>query len=210
MTPTLAVIAKAPRPGFSKTRLCPHLSPAGAAELARAALSDTLQAVRSAAAGRRVLVLDGPPGACLLHGIEVIPQRCGGLDGRLAGAFEDLGGPTLIVGMDTPQLTPELLERGLTLLEHHDAVLGPAADGGYWAIGLRHPEPLALLGVPMSSPRTFAAQQARLRALGLRTAGLPALRDVDTFADALAVAEGVPESAFARRLTALVGAQRAA
>ena len=105
--------------------------------------------------------------------------------------------------MDTPQVTPGQLAQGLDALAASDAVLGRAVDGGYWAIGLRGADPLVFAGVPMSSPRTGAIQRARLHALGLRVAELAALRDVDTIADARAVAAQAPRTRFARALAAL-------
>lgn len=200
------VLAKAPRPGRSKTRLCPPCTPRDAAALAAAALADTLDAVLATPAARRVLVLDGPVGDWLAPGIEVVAQRGAGLDERLAHAFADVGGPALLVGMDTPQVTEDDLARGLERLAAPgvDAVLGPAPDGGYWAIGLREAQPRAFLGVPMSTAWTGRAQHARLRRLGLRVALLPALRDVDRIADARAVAALAPAGRFARAL-ALTG-----
>jgi uncharacterized protein len=200
------VLAKAPRPGHSKTRLCPPCTPRDAAALARAALADTLDAVLATPAARHVLVLEGPVGDWLPPGVEVVAQRGSGLDERLAHAFADVGGPALLVGMDTPQVTPRDLARGLERLAapEVDAVLGPAADGGYWAIGLREAQARAFLGVPMSTARTGRAQLARLRRLGLRVAALPALRDVDRIADARAVAALAPAGRFARAL-ALTG-----
>jgi uncharacterized protein len=123
----------------------------------------------------------------------------------LAGAFAVAGGPALLVGMDTPQLTPAHLEHALSELERDevDAVIGPAADGGYWAIGLRRPDERAFHGVPMSAADTGARQRARLAELGLRVAELPPMRDVDTFDDALSVAGERPGSRFARTLRAL-------
>ena len=208
--PTLAVIAKAPAPGRSKTRLSPPLSPMQAADLAEAALRDTLATVAATRVGRKVLVLDGLAGPWLPDGFEVISQRGSGLDERLAAAFEDLGGPTLIIGMDSPQVSAELLELALGQLQSHPAVLGPAEDGGYWAIGLRRADPNALLGVPMSSPHTLTAQRIRLRALGLSIGELPTLRDVDTFDDAVAVAAAAPGTRFARVLRELSLAEAAA
>ena len=197
---TLAVIAKAPAPGAVKTRLCPPLSPMQAAGLARAALCDTLAAVAATRAARKVLVLHGQPGDWLPDGFEVIPQRGQGLDERLAAAFEDLPGPTLIIGMDTPQVSTEMLALALERLETHRAALGPAEDGGYWAIGLRRADPAALIGVPMSSPHTLTAQRIRLRARSLSIGELETLRDVDSFDDAIAVAAEAPGSSFARAL----------
>ncbi|MEU7427480.1 DUF2064 domain-containing protein [Streptomyces sp. NPDC048362] len=191
---TLLVIAKEPRPGRVKTRLTPPFSPREAADLARAALADTLCAVAAAPASRRVLVLDGAPGPWLPPGFEVVPQCPGGLDERLADAFAHCRGPALLIGMDTPQVTPELLTVDLAAGE---ACLGPAEDGGFWALGLAEPDPELLRGVPMSTPLTGAAQRARLVAAGLRVRELPRLRDVDVAADARAVAALAPHGRFA-------------
>jgi uncharacterized protein len=195
----LIVIAKAPAPGRVKTRLCPPCSPWQAAAIAEAALLDTLDAVASTPTPTRALVLDGEPGCWVPDGFDVHPQASGGLDARLACAFDAVGGPALLVGMDTPQLDAELLDASLASLATPgtEAVLGAAADGGYWAIGLRRPRPEVFHGVPMSTPWTGRAQRQRLRRLGISWAELPSLRDVDTFEDALRVADACPESRFA-------------
>jgi len=200
---TLALITKAPQPGRSKTRLCPPCTPAEAAELARSALEDTLAAMATApVAGRRVVVLDGTPGSWLPSGFDIVTQRDGGLGQRLGAAFDAVGGPTIMLAMDTPQVTPALLAGAARTLDRPgtDAVLGLTDDGGYWIIGLRRPDPGVFEGVPMSSPRTGEAQLARLRDLGLTTALVPRLRDVDDFDDAVAVARLAPDSRFASAL----------
>jgi rSAM/selenodomain-associated transferase 1 len=207
---TLAVIAKAPRPGLSKTRLSPPLSPEQAARLAEAALWDTLSAVSATAVARRVLVLEGEPGPWPIDHFELLRQRGDGLDERLANAFTDIGGATLIVGMDTPQVQPRALERALECLRSAPAVLAPALDGGYWAIGLSKPDRDALLGVPMSTAGTLRAQRRRLRARGLQVAELETLRDVDTYADALAVARTAPWTRFAATFAAMTPDKTAA
>ncbi|MBA2581079.1 MAG: TIGR04282 family arsenosugar biosynthesis glycosyltransferase [Thermoleophilaceae bacterium] len=208
----LIVLAKAPVAGRSKTRLCPPCTFDEAAKLAAAALSDTLAAVLATPVSRRVLALDGEPGDWLPNGFEVIPQRAGGLGERLAGAFDDIGGPALLVGMDTPQLDPALLEHSLARLRRRasDVVLGAAPDGGYWAIGLRRADARVFEGVPMSSAETVAAQRRRLSALGLEWEELPELRDVDTIEDARTVAAACPGSRFAAVLDALVAGDREA
>ncbi|MFF3956735.1 DUF2064 domain-containing protein [Streptomyces sp. NPDC001890] len=195
---TLLVIAKEPVPGRVKTRLTPPFSPEEAAVLAEAALADTLTAAASAPADRHLLVLDGAPGPWLPPGFEVVPQCGGGLDERLAAAFAACTGPALLIGMDTPQVTPELLAPALAF-DTCDAWFGPAVDGGFWALGLTDPDPALLLGVPMSRPETGAVQYERLRTAGLRTALLPRLRDVDTAADAAEVAASAPTGRFAAR-----------
>jgi len=211
MQGALAVIAKSPVPGRVKTRLCPPCTPTEAARLAEAALRDTLAAALACRCGRRFLVLDGEPGTWADPAFEVIAQRGGTLDERLAAAFEDTGGPTVLIGMDTPQVSPGLLEDALGALgsDDTDAVLGPAVDGGYWAIGLRRPDPGVFLGVPMSTPVTADAQLERLRALELRVRILPRLRDVDLIEDAEAAAMEASDSRFAaavRSLSIPVGA----
>ncbi|MGC9538335.1 TIGR04282 family arsenosugar biosynthesis glycosyltransferase [Streptomyces sp. UG1] len=195
---TLLVIAKEPLPGRVKTRLTPPFTPVEAAELAQAALEDTLWAVAAAPVRERVLMLDGEPGDWLPPGFDVVPQCTGGLDERLADAFARCAGrPTLLIGMDTPQVTPDLLDVDFT---DCDAYFGPAQDGGFWALGLAEPDPALLRGVPMSTPSTGAVQRQRLVAAGLRVRDLPRLRDVDTAADADAVAALAPHGRFATRL----------
>jgi uncharacterized protein len=208
---TVIVLAKAPEPGRVKTRLCPPCDPDEAARLAEAALVDTLSAVAATPTRRRVLVLDGTPGAWLPTGVEVLPQRGGGLDERLAHAFADVGEGGVLIGMDTPQVTPELLADSLRRLHTApaDAVLGPAVDGGWWAIGLRAPDPAVFVGVPMSTAGTCRAQRARLGFLGLRTVSLPRIRDVDDIDDAIAVAREAPRSRFAATLRPMLPDLRA-
>jgi rSAM/selenodomain-associated transferase 1 len=201
----LLVIAKEPLPGRAKTRLTPPCTPAQAARLAQAALQDTLDAVEATPAQRRVLIFEGDARRWRRDGFEVIGQRGEGLAERLAAAFEDVGGPALLVGMDTPQLTPELLRTGIEALSAADvdAVLGPSLDGGYWSIGLCTPSSAAFAGVPMSSHSTLIRQRTRLGELGLRVHEQPLLRDVDTIEDAIAVAAECPGSRFASALAAI-------
>ncbi|RVU22339.1 DUF2064 domain-containing protein [Streptomyces antnestii] len=207
---TLLVIAKSPVPGQVKTRLTPPFTPGEAARLAEAALVDTLRAVLAAPARRRVLVLDGAPGAWLPDGIEVVAQCGGGLDERLAAAFAGCAGPAVLIGMDTPQVTPALLAPalGADAWRDCDAWFGPADDGGFWALGLAEPDPGLLRGVPMSTAHTGAVQRARLTAAGLRVRDLAALRDVDTADDAALVAAAAPDGRFAAEHARLTRAVR--
>ena len=193
------VMAKEPVPGRVKTRLSPPCTAVQAAELAEAALADTLEAVAACGADRRLLALDGRPGPWLPAGFEVFAQRGHGLDERLAAAWDHAGGPGLQIGMDTPQVTAALLDRCLGRLaaQGATAALGLAEDGGWWALGLRRPDPAVFLGVPMSTRRTGSAQEGRLRQLGHQPVPLPRLRDVDDIDDARAVAQGAPGTRFA-------------
>ncbi|WP_214411508.1 TIGR04282 family arsenosugar biosynthesis glycosyltransferase [Sphaerisporangium fuscum] len=228
----IVVMAKEPVPGRVKTRLTPPYTPEEAAGLAAAALGDTLRAV-AAVPARRVLALEGIAGPWLPAGFTVLRQRGRGLDERLAAAFEDVGrppsssgapnpgrealpttrpssaggsavpAPVVLIGMDTPQVTPGLLSTALAMLHTRDAVFGPAADGGFWLLGLRVPGPRLLLGVPMSLPHTGAAQLERLAEAGLDIGLMPCLTDVDTAADAAEVASQAPDTMFAATLAGL-------
>ncbi len=208
----VVVLAKQPLAGRSKTRLQTVFTPAQAAELAAAALADTLAAVRACRVGRRLLAWEGDA-AGFDVGFEVVAQPPGSLNDRLVAAFRaahplspDGAGAVLLIGMDTPQVTPTLLEADWA---GADALLGLSEDGGFWVIGLRGVDPEAVFaGIPMSTDRTGAEQLARLRALGLSVRLLPPLRDVDTPADAAAVAALHPELGFSARHRALLPAVR--
>ena len=170
----VVVMAKEPVAGAVKTRLCPPLTHGQAAALARAALLDTMDAVRASRARRRVLALEGHPRAWCRASFDVIAQRDGDFGVRLAGAIEDAWAraplPVLVIGMDTPQIQGPDLDRAVEpMLEGPTsegdlpvAVLGPAEDGGYWAIGVPYPVAGLFDGVPMSTNRTCAAQLPRL------------------------------------------------
>jgi uncharacterized protein len=199
----LIVIAKSPVPGRVKTRLCPPLSLVQAAEVALAALQDTLSAVSSARVIERSLILDGAAGAWIPSGIRVIPQRPGlfaeRLDGAMRDAFAAVRLPILLIGMDTPQVDAQQLEEGAQslLTEGIDTVLGLAEDGGFWVIGSRMPVDGLFDGVPMSTEHTGCRQRDRIASMGLQCGQLPSLRDVDDMSDALAVAAAAPHSRFA-------------
>ncbi|MGN9811327.1 TIGR04282 family arsenosugar biosynthesis glycosyltransferase [Micromonospora sp. BQ11] len=222
----LLVMAKAPVPGAVKTRLCPPATPAQAARIAAAALLDTLDAVRATPGVTPVLALhgqlaDAEDGAALtdaVRGWTVLPQRGDGFGDRLANAHADVAAafgdrPVVQIGMDTPQVDPVRLRAAVRRLGVAEATLGRAVDGGWWLVGLRDPRHAdALRHVPMSTPQTGRHTWTALVGRGLRVAPLAVLRDVDEWADALAVAREVPASRFAGRVTALrrtvVGAVR--
>jgi rSAM/selenodomain-associated transferase 1 len=205
------VIAKAPVPGRVKTRLTPPFTPVEAAALAEAALEDTLAAVSRTPVRRKVLALDGTPGSWLPPGFDVIGQRGDGLDERIAYALADVWAeaavPVVLVGMDTPQLTPDLLAAAAAPLADGsaDATFGFAEDGGFWLLGLREVDPGLVLGVPMSRPDTGSLQLLRLEQAGLRVQLVPELTDIDTAAEAERIAASIPDSRFARRLSAVRG-----
>ncbi|ONI86256.1 glycosyltransferase involved in cell wall biogenesis [Saccharothrix sp. ALI-22-I] len=211
---SLLVVAKAPVPGLAKTRLCPPATPEEAADVAAAALLDTLDAVLGTPHVRPVVALTGDLGEArrsaeirdALRHFTVLAQRGASFADRLANAHTDThrahGLPVFQIGMDTPQVTPLLLAESVDRLAAHDAVLGPAADGGWWALGLNDPTLARNLRiVPMSRPDTGAHT---LSALGERDIGmLPVLSDVDDMTTAREVAAAVPGTRFAAALAHL-------
>jgi glycosyltransferase A (GT-A) superfamily protein (DUF2064 family) len=212
MRTQVLVITKAPVPGRSKTRLSPPCTPEQAAGIAAAAVGDTLDAVRAAPVADRVVALDGARGALQLDGFRVVPQPDGDLGTRLAAAFADAMAdgpvPTLLIGMDTPQVTPGLLIRCASMLESSHpgtAVLGTAPDGGWWALGLHAAEPAEVLAtVPMSRADTAVLTRQALEATGLTVLDLPALADIDHFPDAMSVAAECPPHSRTSRVVASV------
>ncbi|MFB9449181.1 DUF2064 domain-containing protein [Dactylosporangium vinaceum] len=201
----LLLLAKAPLPGRVKTRLCPPWTLQQAADLAAAAIADTVEVLTAVPAVARTLVADGPLPAPA--GWARIEQRGEGLGERLAAAFADTARPgvaTLLVGMDTPQLGIADVIAAAAALTGADAVLGPAEDGGWWTLALRDPAAAAVLpGVPMSTADTFARTHAALTARGLRVVTTATMRDVDTAPDACAAADARPGTRFARALAAV-------
>lgn len=205
-------MAKAPVPGRVKTRLCPPATPRQAAELAAAALADTVAAALRVPAARVVVAMDGVLDDALratLNGTTVITQRGGSLGERIAAAHRDVAALvpaacTLQVGMDTPQLDAAVLDRCLSAMARPggpDAALGLATDGGWWALGMRDPRRADVVAdVPTSQADTGARTRTALQSAGLRVATLPQLTDVDTMADAYLVARACPDTHFAAAL----------
>lgn len=200
MKVTALVVAKAPVPGLAKTRLARTLGVDAAADIAAAALLDTLDAVSAADFDTIVVAMTGDLEKAsrreeleaALASYTVVRQRGEGFAERLVNAhFDAAGDPVFQIGMDTPQVSAELLDRSAQrLTEPGQSVLGMAEDGGWWALGI--PDPAlaqGLLDVPMSHPDTGANTLAALRASGASVASLPVLRDVDHEDDVHAVAE---------------------
>ncbi len=198
----LTVIAKEPLPGRVKTRLCPPLTPREAADVARACLTDTFEAVLEWCGRhedvRAVALIDGEPGAWIPEGFEIVHQRGDGLGSRLASGFDDLG-PGLIIGMDTPGAGAHF-DAAIDALRRGRDAIGFTFDGGYWGIALATVDAAVFEGVPMSTESTGRQQLAQLVRLGRRPEHLPPVHDLDTIDDLEAVAAEVPGG----RLAALV------
>jgi uncharacterized protein len=207
------VVAKAPVPGLAKTRLTPPATPEQAAGVAAAALLDTLDAVLAVPKVRRVVAMTGdleaaalaPELRAVLRWFDVIPQRGNNFAERLMNAHADAADlPVVQIGMDTPQVTPGLLTDAILGTLTGDAVLGLAEDGGWWSLGLNDPlHASTLLKVPMSQSDTGLRTLDALHDRNLHVSPLPVLSDVDTMDDALRVADLVPGSRFAARISAI-------
>jgi uncharacterized protein len=212
------VVAKAPVPGLAKTRLAATIGKAAAADVAAAALLDTLDAVAAAPVASRIVAMTGDLGAASrsaeirarLADFTVLEQRGEDFGDRLAHAHADAsaacgGLPVLQIGMDTPQVTADLLAQCATALTGADAVLGMARDGGWWVLGLAAPRAAECLRmVPMSTAQTGAVTLAALRDTGLDVELVPELADVDTVDDVEEVRRAcLPDSRF-RQVTLTV------
>jgi glycosyltransferase A (GT-A) superfamily protein (DUF2064 family) len=211
--PVLLVVAKAPVIGTVKTRLGHVLGMERAAGLAAAALLDTLAVCVSAyGVGRCHLALDGRLADAeradelfdATSGWTVHAQRGEDFARRLVHAHEDAAAasraPVVQVGMDTPHLEASIItEVGVRLTDRDAAVLGPAADGGWWLLGVGGPHLVRHLGeVPMSTDRTGLLTRAALERAGARVSLVETLRDVDEVVDAECVAAAAPSTRFAR------------
>lgn len=201
------LVAKAPVTGLVKTRLGVIIGAERAAELAAAALLDTIEACSRAGAeghlslaGDLVDAVHGRAISAALTGWTITPQRGEGFAERLVNAHADAGSGVVVqIGMDTPQVTSADLAAVAALLDGHDAALAPATDGGWWALARRDPDVVRHLAeVPMSTETTFADTRRALERAGGRVARGASMTDVDTVADAGHVATLAPDTRFAR------------
>lgn len=199
------LVAKAPVAGRVKTRLGTRIGHDAAAALAAAALLDTIDACRSAgAAGHLSLagdLADAVHGAAIsaaLDGWTITPQRGDTFAERLVAAHLDAGpGPVVQIGMDTPHVTAAALLTVADGLARHDAVLGPAVDGGWWALARQDPHVVRHVSeVAMSTATTFTDTHRALERAGCRVGHAAAMSDVDTVADADLVATLSPHLRF--------------
>jgi hypothetical protein len=194
----LIIFAKAPVPGQVKTRLCPPLTPDEAATLHGSFVLDTLERTKAAIARDRLSVdryIACFPSASLVffkileerHGVRLLNQVGDDVGQRMHRAFADLFGrgyrKVFIVGTDVPSLPLAVYQEAVSLIESHDLVLGPATDGGYYLIGLKHPVPELFTDVPWSTTNVLAATRRNASALGLSIGLLKEWRDIDSADD---------------------------
>ncbi len=189
----LLIFAKAPVPGRVKTRLARQLGTRGAAALYQKLLRQTLRIAREA----RLCPIELWCAPDARHGFFVTCRReygvrlrrqCGGALGqRMNHALNQTlaaGHPAVLIGGDCASVGEVELRTAFGLLAAgHEAVLGPAADGGYVLIGLNRPGPALFQGIAWSTPTVLAATRRRLRRAGMNWVELPAGWDVDTPAE---------------------------
>ena len=191
MMPTVvAIMAKAPRAGSVKTRLCPPLTAGEAADLYRCFLLDKIEQVRGLDGARAAIAYTPPEGRrefeTLAPGFLLVDQHDGDLGARLATSFASLFasgyGAALAVDCDTPTLPTSFLREAVELIgtPGTDVVLGPSEDGGYYLIGLRVPHLELFRDVAWSTSSVLAETLRRAGAKGLTIACLPPWFDVDT------------------------------
>ena len=184
----IVIFAKAPVPGQAKTRLIPALGPKRAARLAHRMLLRTVE--EAEAAGLSVPELCTTPDPLdpewrpfLPHAeIRYSSQGEGGLGERLARAakrFTLHGERVILIGTDCPELDRHRLRAAAEKLVAHDAVIHPAADGGYALLGLTRFDPSVFEGIAWSTPTVAADTIARIEALGWSLHIAETLRDVD-------------------------------
>ena len=180
---TICVFAKPPRPGLVKTRLAEAIGQRRAAELAQAFVVDSWEAVSRVPWARAIVASTAADPA--LPG-EVWLQGDGELGARIERVLRRALATTpcaIAIGADSPGLPPHLLDRAREVLAHHDAVIGPATDGGFYLLGLRSCPPDLLAHIPWSTQHTCARTIAALRAHGMTVAPLPLWFDVDRSED---------------------------
>jgi rSAM/selenodomain-associated transferase 1 len=203
------VLAKEPRAGAVKTRLCPPLVAERACELAVAFAEDTLGRLAGLREAARIDVRlaldDGGTGAesslrvlADRLGIEVEDQGDGDLGARMARLVERGlagGAPAILVGTDSPDLPPEMLRAAARALTRADVVLAPAEDGGYVLVGARRPvRALFEIEAPWSGPQVFESTCRALRHAHCSFETLPAWDDVDDAAALARLARRLEES----------------
>lgn len=196
MTPDIAILAKAPIPGFAKTRLIPAIGAHAAAMLQERL---TVQAAATAVGARlgKVTLWCAPDAShasfrdlAARFPIALAPQPQGDLGARMLAAFG--GRPALVIGADCPALTSQHLRDAAAALGGAAIVLIPAEDGGYVLIGARRPHPELFTGMTWSADTVVAETHKRIASLGLTASELSPLWDVDSEGDLARMERDLP------------------
>ena len=186
----IAILAKAPVPGFAKTRLISVLG----AERAALLQAQLIERAADTAAGAKLgeVTLWGAPDqadplfqkVCARHGFALRRQAEGDLGARMLAAAQAAMGPVLVIGTDCPGLTPILLRSAADILRGgSDVVLLPAEDGGYVLIGVRRAQPALFDSMPWGTGCVLGETRQRLMQLGLTWQEPALLWDLDLPAD---------------------------
>ena len=178
MSPGLAIFARYPTPGLAKTRLIPAVGAAAAASIHRRLVERTLQAARGSGLKFELRVTGAEPAVFsewLGEDVAVVGQGDGDLGDRLAR----VPAPGMVIGSDAPGLTAARLREAAAALATHDAVIGPALDGGYYLLGFRAPILFAFAGMAWSTETVFAETMRRLQEHGIAPLVLPPREDID-------------------------------
>lgn len=181
----IVVLAKHPIPGAVKTRLAGVLGPENACDLYRAFVLDLADRLRRT--GLPVWWAFTPssaPFARLVRTQRCFPQRSGDLGRRIAHALAVVrrrgAAAAIALGTDAPHVSlREIARAARALARGTEVVLGPAADGGYYLVGVRTPRRGLFEGIPWSTSRVLATTRARCRRLGLSCVELAPDFDVD-------------------------------
>ena len=183
----VAVFAKAPLPGYAKTRLIPHLGAEGAAALQERLIARAVATALSAEIGPVTLWcapdVEHPcfREAARCSPIALAAQPDGDLGARMLAAFQAATGPLVLIGTDCPVLSQaDLREAAAALRNGSDVVMAPAEDGGYGLIAACRPFPCLFEDMPWSTERVAALTSERARRAGLRLTLLRDVWDVDT------------------------------
>lgn len=188
----LIVFAKAPVPGYAKTRLARVLGDEAAARLASRMLAHTVAHAVEADIGPVELCCTPDAAhpefrrAAALHGVRLSLQGDGDLGARMHRALArnlDRHPRALLIGTDAPRLCPTLLRTAAQALSTHPAVFAPASDGGYVLVGLSQATPALFDGIAWSTAQVMAQTRERLDELGMTRAELPTLDDIDEAKD---------------------------
>lgn len=186
----LLVFTRYPEPGRTKTRLIPAVGAQQAARIQRQMTEQTLRQVQAWQAIAPLAVEIQFTGATLAqmqvwlgthwaYRAQVGADLGTRLQNAIAPHFAQGRDRVLVIGIDCPELSVAILQQAQAALTAADVVLGPAADGGYYLIGLRVWEPDLFTGIAWGRAQVFAQTQSRVQAAGLTLATLPMLRDVD-------------------------------
>ena len=197
---SIAIFAKAPVPGLCKTRMIPALGKEGAARLQQWLTRRTL--AHALAAGTGPVVMCCAPDAshpffaeAVGQGARLAVQHGPDLGARMHAAFEEIGGPVILIGSDCPAMSASHLAGVAERLRAgEEAVIIPAEDGGYVLIALRRPRAELFTDIPWGTERVFALTCERAEAAGIPLAVLPPLWDVDVTADLVRLVAAFPDA----------------